>query len=118
MLPLESLRSHEQRSVLTCALGLGLFVQVDLSQHKVQPGDWLVLCSDGVWSALDDSQFGEAAQGEESSRSLAEKLTEQAIAQGSDDNCSAVALRIRGFCFQTYEEPVRKERGWLGLWSR
>jgi len=118
MLPPEYVRSHEQRSVLTRALGLALFVQPDLSQTKLQPADWIVLVSDGVWAAVEDSQFSETAQKSGNAQSLCEALLELAIAQGSDDNCSAIALRIRGFRFQSYEEPAQKERNWLGFLGR
>ncbi len=118
MLPPEYVRSHEQRSILTRALGLALFVQPDLSQIKLQPKDWIVLVSDGVWAAVEDSQFGETAQKSARAQGFCENLLDLAIAQGSDDNCSAVALRIRSFRFQSYEEPAQKERSWLGFLGR
>lgn len=118
MLTPEYVRGHEQRSILTRALGLALFVQPDLSQTKLQPTDWIVLVSDGVWAAIEDSQFGETAQKSGSAQSFCETLLDLAIAQGSDDNCSAVALRVRDFRFQSYEEPAQKERSWLGFLGR
>ena len=115
MLPPEHIRSHEQRSILTRAVGLSLFVQADITQTKLQPDDWVVLCSDGVWAAIEDTQFAEIAKRSETPQSIAENLVNQAIHQGSDDNCSVVASHIRNFRFQAFEEPARKERGWFGF---
>ena len=119
MLPPEYVRQHEQRSILTRALGLALFVQPDLSLTKLQVGDWVVLLSDGVWATLEDTQIQETIQKSPAAQSCCENLVNLAISQGSDDNCSAIAVKVRGFRFQTYEEPpAQKERRWFGFLGR
>lgn len=119
MLPPEYVRSHEQRSILTRALGLALFIQPDISLTKLQVGDWIVLLSDGVWAAVEDAQIQETVQKSPAAQSFCENLVDLAISQNSDDNCSVIAIKVRGFRFQTYEEPpVQKERGWFGFIGR
>jgi PPM family protein phosphatase len=50
-------REHARRSVLTKAVGLALFVQPDVFSVDLRPGDRLILCSDGVWSVIQDEEF-------------------------------------------------------------
>ncbi len=57
MLSPEKVRTHAQRSVLSKCLGVGLFVQPDIFQVQVQEGDIIVLCTDGVWSVVEDAEF-------------------------------------------------------------
>ena len=45
----DKVRTHAQRSILTRAIGLGLLVKGDISQHKLHAGDHLILCTDGIW---------------------------------------------------------------------
>ena len=50
-------RTHARRSILTKSVGLSLFVQPDLTQFGLMEGDRLILCSDGVWSVIQDEEF-------------------------------------------------------------
>lgn len=112
------IRTHARRSILTRAVGLGLFVQPEITQTKLQIGDRIVLCSDGVWSAIEDEEIAEQSNRSGDVQSLAQNLIDLALAHETDDNCSVVAIQIRGFRFQTFEEEPRKERGWLGFFRK
>lgn len=114
----EQLRVHAQRSVLTRSVGLALFVQPDINIHKLQIGDKLILCSDGLWSVMEDAEIGQIAGSSASSQGLAEELVELALSRGTDDNCSAVAIQLRGFTYQTYEEPDTKQRKWFNFFKK
>jgi serine/threonine protein phosphatase PrpC len=118
LIPSENIRSHAQRSVLTRAIGLGLFVQPELTQTKLQAGDRIILCSDGVWSVIEDNEFAEQCAQEGDVHSLAQNLVDLALERETDDNCSVVVIHIRGFRYQTFEEEPRKERGWLGFFRK
>jgi serine/threonine protein phosphatase PrpC len=118
LIPSENIRSHSQRSVLTRAVGLGLFVQPDLSQTKLQAGDCIILCSDGIWSVIQDQEFAAQAERGGDVHVLAQNLVDLALERETDDNCSVVVVHIRGFRYQTFEEEPRKERGWLGFFRK
>src|ERR1035438_5864675 len=47
-------RTHSQRSVLNRCVGLELFVQPDIEVLSVQEGDLVILCTDGLWSVIQD----------------------------------------------------------------
>jgi protein phosphatase len=112
----EHIRTHEQRSVLTRAVGLGLFVQPECSQTGIQIGDRIILCSDGVWSALEDQEFVKLSNQPVDIHS--QQLVNLAVERETDDNCSVIVIQIRGFRYQTYEEAPRKEGSWLGFFRK
>jgi protein phosphatase len=114
----ESLRSHSQRSVLTRAVGLGLFVQPEISQVKLQAGDRIILCSDGIWSVIEDQEFAEQADRAGDIQLLAQNLIDLALERETDDNCSVIVIHIHGFHYQTFDEAPRKERSWLGFFRK
>jgi len=114
----DNIRTHEKRSVLTRAVGLALFTQPEVSQTNLQIGDRIILCSDGVWSVIEDSEFSDCSSNAGDVHSLSQKLIDLAIERNTDDNCSVVAIQIRGFRYQTYEEEPGRERGWLDFLRR
>lgn len=118
LIPSENIRSHSQRSILTRAVGLGPFIQPEITQTKLQVGDHIILCSDGVWSVIQDQEFAEKTDETGDIQSLAQNLINLALQRETDDNCSVVVIHIRGFRFQTFEEEPRKERGWLGFFRK
>ncbi|MGB8644409.1 MAG: protein phosphatase 2C domain-containing protein [Anaerolineae bacterium] len=90
----DKIRTHAQRSVLTKAVGLGLFVQPDVTTHTIDEGDDLVLCSDGVWSVIEDDEFAALASRTRSAHELSRALIDLALARETDDNVSAIAIHI------------------------
>ncbi|MEZ4591662.1 MAG: protein phosphatase 2C domain-containing protein [Chloroflexota bacterium] len=50
----EQALTHQYKNVLTNALGASDHPQVDLFTQRLFPGDWLLLCSDGIWGTLAD----------------------------------------------------------------
>jgi serine/threonine protein phosphatase PrpC len=116
LIPPERLRTHAQRSVLTRAIGLGLFIQPDLSRVQVKAGDRIVLCSDGVWSVILDDEFAGLAGSTPTPRALSQQLVDLALERQTDDNCSVVAIHIQGFrSVSMTEEPSYKQAwpSWL-----
>ncbi len=108
-------RSHAQRSVLTRAIGLTLFVQPDITQIRLQEGDWLVLCSDGVWSMVEDDEFAWFAGQSGDASQLGEKLLHLALERETDDNVSTVVVRVRRFeAVETEVQRIHDSN--LGTW--
>lgn len=90
----DKVRTHSQRSMLNRTLGMEMFIQPDISTVKIFDGDWLVLCCDGVWSAIEDNEFADLATQATNANSLTRRLVDLAMERESDDNVSVVALRI------------------------
>lgn len=90
----DKVRAHPQRSVLTRSVGLTMFVRPDLAQIRLQEHDRLILCSDGLWSAVEDADFGRLAGQAETPHALSQGLVDLAIAQESDDNVSVISIFV------------------------
>jgi serine/threonine protein phosphatase PrpC len=93
MSPVEAHQS-QYRHMITRALGLKESVDVDLAEESAQPGDVLVLCSDGLSDLLDDEEILAAVQnqGDDLDRTC-QALVDRANAKGGDDNVTVLVIR-------------------------
>ncbi len=97
----EEISEHPMRNFVECCLGgdAALPNMSITAKKDLLPGDFLLACTDGVWSGMDDNQIGRVV-GDESSapEDLLRTLAESAIAKNSphSDNTSAAALRWKG----------------------
>ena len=110
VIPPDKVRTHAQRSILTKGLGLSLFVQPDITQVTVQDGDRLVLCSDGVWSVIEDQEFAQVATQSADMSHFSEELVNLALERQSDDNLSVVAVHLHAL--GPTEAPADQRRSW------
>ena len=106
----EKVHTHAQRSILTKAVGLGMFIQPDISQMKLQAGDRLVLCCDGVWSVLQDNDFARLSGENLTPQALSEALIGLSIERATDDNCSVVVAQLHGFTEMSTPAELAPER--------
>jgi protein phosphatase len=105
----EKIRTHAQRSVLNRAIGIGLFVQPDIVQHKLHDGDSLVLCSDGVWSVIEDDDFARVAREHVPVETISRNLIDLALKNETDDNASVVVLRLNKLVSVPVEAGTHQE---------
>ena len=85
------------KNVLTKALGAREDVEFDVISRPLQPGDVLLLCSDGLTNMLTDDEIAGIITAH--ARDLGEacrELVAQANAQGGRDNVSALLVRFGG----------------------
>ena len=94
VLPPEKVSTHAQRSILTKAVGLGLFIQPDLTRLDLQTGDRLIICCDGVWSVIRDEEFSQLAAEHQDVSKLSQVLIDLALDRKTDDNVSVIAIRV------------------------
>lgn len=87
-------RGHARRSILTRALGLTLFVQPDVLSIDLRPGDRVILCSDGLWAVVEDEEIARMGASTASITELCRGLADLALANGTDDNLSVVAVDV------------------------
>jgi serine/threonine protein phosphatase PrpC len=79
------------------AVGAEEQLVVDYCQGEVQLGDVFVLLTDGVHNQLPERQLRRLLQQQTSdSQALSQALVEQALARGSNDNATALVLRVLG----------------------
>jgi protein phosphatase len=94
VIPPDKVRLHAQRSILTKGLGLSLFVQPDITQVELRDGDRLVLCSDGVWSVVEDQEFALLGASAAHMTDFSQTLIDLALERKSDDNLSVVTIHL------------------------
>ena len=61
----------------------------------MQSGDLIVLCTDGVWGAIEDRDFADFAAQETDLAAYNHGLLDEALRRGSDDNLSLLTLRFQ-----------------------
>ncbi|MFU8831896.1 MAG: PP2C family protein-serine/threonine phosphatase [Wenzhouxiangella sp.] len=91
--PSEAAR-HPQRHVLTDCLGLTgeHEPRIGTLQDRWRPGDWLLLCSDGLTGELDDAEIEQTLASAGDLAAAQSALLERALAAGAHDNVSIVML--------------------------
>lgn len=88
----EQAEVHPYRSVLTRAVGLEADIEVDTMDVELEPGDRIVLCSDGVTAMIDDDAITAVLAGADGPAAAAEALIAAANAAGGGDNISVVVV--------------------------
>ena len=58
------------------------------------PGDWVLVCTDGLTGAVPDEQIGEVMSTTADAQACAEQLGQIALDQGSRDNVSCILIEI------------------------
>jgi len=87
------LAHHPMRHVLTNVLGAREQIEVHMFEQDLTPGDVLLLCSDGLYGALDDAAIDATLAGADDVRAAAERLVQAAIDHGTRDNVTALVVR-------------------------
>ncbi len=85
----------EHRNIILQALGPEEKVITDLYHLKLESGDFLVLCSDGLCNQVSSEEIGRIARGARRPREVCERLIEEAMQTGAPDNVTVVAARVR-----------------------
>lgn len=90
----EQARNHPLRNVVTRALGGKPELDVDVQSLKLQSGDRLLLCSDGLTTMLDDDAILKIVLGDDGGLEQADALVAAANENGGDDNITAILLKV------------------------
>ncbi|CAN5497911.1 hypothetical protein BH23CHL2_BH23CHL2_06540 [soil metagenome] len=88
----EEAETHPRRNVITRCLGIQDRILVDVIEEPLQPGDVLMLCSDGLSRDVDDESA--AVILERYGAEAASILVEEANRIGGGDNITAVTIAI------------------------
>ena len=89
-------RYHPNRSVITRALGTDPNMVADPYELVAEPGDRLLLCSDGLTSMLEDTAIAETLATYTDPATAARMLVDAANDAGGHDNISVIVIDIEG----------------------
>jgi serine/threonine protein phosphatase PrpC len=96
----EQMRESPFQHVLMSAIGAeGQPTAVVYRQH-MQPGDRLLLCTDGVNRHLTDEDIGQMLQASKSPREICQEIVDLANTRGGQDNVTVVVAKLDGLTTQ------------------
>ncbi len=88
-------RGSADRSVLTRSVGRELIVIRDRITRALEPGDLLLVCSDGLYNVLGDAEMAGLVAGREAAAAC-RALVDAANGRGTPDNVTAAVVRLLG----------------------
>jgi len=91
----ESLNSQHQ-NVLVRAIGREPDVEVDLAEITVQPGDYLLLCSDGLTRMVSELTLARTIDELRDPQSICDALIHAANRNGGADNITVIVVEVTG----------------------
>ncbi|RLE17095.1 MAG: Stp1/IreP family PP2C-type Ser/Thr phosphatase [Acidobacteria bacterium] len=90
----EQARVHPMKNVVTQALGGADRLSVEIDELPLEPGDLLLLCSDGLNSMVPGDVLGEIfTEYHQNPEELIDRLIHEANERGGDDNITVVVVR-------------------------
>jgi len=90
----EEVAHHPSRHVLTSALATrGAFVQVELKHARIEDGETLLLCSDGLTEMVPDETIAQVLAAKEPAQAVCRRLVDLALEAGGKDNVTVVVAR-------------------------
>lgn len=97
---------HPQRSVITRALGTDPEVDVDAFTFEAEPGDVILLCSDGLTTMLTDEEIVAIVGEAKSLEHAAKQLVKAANRRGGEDNVTVVLFAFESSEPEALEDTV------------
>ncbi|MBI2684339.1 MAG: serine/threonine-protein phosphatase [Actinobacteria bacterium] len=85
---------HPYRNVITRAIGAADALHVDTAEFPTEPGDVLMLCTDGLCGQVDDAAIADALAVESTLADAAQRLVALANTAGGADNVTVVLARL------------------------
>jgi serine/threonine protein phosphatase PrpC len=94
----EEAHDHPHRHILYRCLGLKPKIEVDIYPSVVlQPGDMLLVCSDGLWDMVHPAErLAALLKTDSSPLSIGRRLVDAANEAGGEDNITVVLVRVEG----------------------
>lgn len=102
----EQAATSVNKNLVTRALGVEAQVLLEVNEHRVEPGDIHLLCSDGLSDMIGDAVIGKILQADGSLEQKAGQLVSAANASGGRDNISVLLAQAGG---------AAKKRGFISL---
>jgi serine/threonine protein phosphatase PrpC len=88
--------SSPNKNLVTRALGVEDTVLLELGQHKVEPNDFYLMCSDGMSDMVDETEMLEVLQNGDTLAEKTASLVALANIKGGRDNISVLLVHVSG----------------------
>jgi protein phosphatase len=103
----EQAATSTNKNLVTRALGVEDAVLLEVNEHRVEPGDLFLMCSDGLSDMLDDEAIAHILSSEGSLEQKTVQLIDAANANGGRDNISVLLAQANS---------GSKKRGLISRW--
>lgn len=103
----EQAATSTNKNLVTRALGVEDAVLLEVNEHRVEPGDLYLMCSDGLSDMLDDDAIAQILVGDASLEQKTVQLIDAANANGGRDNISVLLAQANS---------GSKKRGLISRW--
>lgn len=88
----EEAKNHPNKNIITRALGIAPYIDIDFTDFSLNDGDIVILCSDGLTNCIDNDLIKFAASDNDFD-SLATRLVDLANHNGGSDNITVIAVK-------------------------
>jgi protein phosphatase len=88
-------QDSQLRHLITRALGIKATVDVDTAEEGAEPGDVLLLCSDGLSDLVEDAEMLAAVRDHPEPEAACQALVERANYRGGDDNITVLIIQVQ-----------------------
>ena len=89
-------QTHPHRNVLLKAMGQTEPVQPDIQTHQIPKAGHLMLCSDGLWGVISETEIYRIISAESDPVLASHRMIEAANRSGGPDNISVVLVKFQG----------------------
>lgn len=89
----EDAKEHPDKNIITRAIGAKLNVEVDTYEHRLEDGDMILMCSDGLSNMVHDNEIFEIVQGSRDMVEALKELVASANEHGGTDNIGIVLFK-------------------------
>jgi len=90
----EEANNSPQKNLLYKVMGSNADIDVDIYENKIDKGDFLLLCSDGLWNYFTEEEFKTLITWPGSMDNISEKLGKMANERGGKDNITLILLKM------------------------
>ena len=87
-------RFHPQKNVVLRALSTRTVVSPDFYKIRVNRGDYILLCSDGLWEMVEEGELLKLVSESEDVSDIAEKMVFMANENGGKDNITIILMKV------------------------
>ena len=88
----EQARNHPDKNIITRAVGIEKKVKIDFFDMRLEKGDLILMCSDGLSNMLEDSQIEKIIKKGGELSEIVDELVERANQNGGKDNIAVILI--------------------------
>jgi len=89
-------RLHPKKNIITRALGAEPSIEIDSFSIDLEPGDIIILSTDGLHGEVGDNTIEDIVKEEKDMQKLCNRLVSMANLQGGSDNITVICLEYEG----------------------